>query len=99
MVTSNQFLTLFSHSYAEVGSASHKICAASERATNLKILRRKRFREPQKIIAPQAQPQVWRLEMYNSNWLQTSLGYGTKLIFKTNYARYQISQQKVIDFL
>ena len=29
---------------AEVGSASHKSCAASARATTLKILRRKRFR-------------------------------------------------------
>ena len=89
--------------WPEVGSASHKSCAASARATNLNILRRKRFRKPQKIIAPQAQPlaQVWRFEMCNSNWLtaQTSLGHGTKLIFKTNYARYQTSKQKILDFL
>ena len=86
---------------AKMGSASHKSCVASARATTVKILRRKRFRKPQKIIALQAQPhaQVWRFEMYNSNWLtaQTSLGYGTKPIFKTNYALYQISKQKIID--
>ena len=54
--------------------------------------------KPKKIIAPQAQ--VWRFEMHNFNWLiaQTSLGYGTKPIFETNYARYQISEQKIIDF-
>ena len=34
--------------YLEVGSASHKSCAASVRATTLKILRRKRFRKPKK---------------------------------------------------
>ena len=39
----------------EVGSASHKSCIASARATMLKRLRRKRFRKPKKIIAPQAQ--------------------------------------------
>ena len=43
---------------AEVGSTSHKICAASARATTLKILRRKRFCKPNKIIALQAQPQA-----------------------------------------
>ena len=36
------------HQPAEVGSASHKSCAASALATTLKILRRKRFRKPQK---------------------------------------------------
>ena len=36
---------------SEVGSASQKSCAASARATTLKILRRK----PKKIIAPQTQ--------------------------------------------
>ena len=41
---------------AEVGSASFKSCAASARATILKILHRKRFRKPKKVIAPQAQP-------------------------------------------
>ena len=43
---------------AEVGSASHKSCAARARATTLKILCRKRFRKPKEIIVPQAQPQV-----------------------------------------
>ena len=52
---------------AEVGSASHKSFIASARATSLKILRRKRFRMPPKIIAPQAQPQVSRFEKHNSN--------------------------------
>ena len=85
--------------YQRLGSASHKSWAASARATTLKILRCKRFRKPKKIIAPQAQ--VWRFEMYNFNWLtaQTSLGYGTKPIFESNYARYQISKQKIVDFL
>ena len=36
---------------AEMGSASHKSCAASLRAAILKILRRKRFRKPKTIIA------------------------------------------------
>ena len=58
---------------AEVGSASHKSCAASARATTLKMLLRKRFRKPQKIIAPQAQPQVhaqvWHFEKNNFSWL------------------------------
>ena len=40
----------------EVGSASHKSCAASARATTLKILRRNRSRKPKKIIAQQAKP-------------------------------------------
>ena len=44
--------------WSEVGSASHSTCAASVRATTLKLLRRKRFRDPPKIIAPQAQAQV-----------------------------------------
>ena len=43
-------------SNTEVCSASHKSCAASARATTLKILRRKRFRKPKEIIASQAQP-------------------------------------------
>ena len=43
---------------AEMGSSSHKSCAASARATTLKILLRKRFRKPKKIIVPQAQPQT-----------------------------------------
>ena len=73
-----------------------KVCAASARATTKKILRRKLIRKPQKIIAPQAHAQVWRFEKYNSNWLtaQTSLGYDTKPMFKTNYERNQISKQK-----
>ena len=54
----------------EVGSASHKSCAASARATTLKILRCKRFHKPQKIIVPQAQ--VWRFEKCNSNRLTAS---------------------------
>ena len=78
---------------AGVGSASHKSCVSSVRATTVKIFCRKRFRKPQKIIALQAQAQVWCFEKYNSNWLtaQTSLGYGTKPIFKTNYALYEIT--------
>ena len=49
-------------------------------------------------MQPQAHAQVWRFEKYNSSWLidQTSLGYGTKPIFKTYYARYQISKQKLL---
>ena len=35
---------------AEVGSANHKSCAASARATTLKILRRKGFRKPKKLL-------------------------------------------------
>ena len=56
---------LYNMLYTEVGSASHKSCTASARATT-----------PKKIIVLQAQ--VWRFEMHNSNWLtaQTSLGYG-----------------------
>ena len=42
--------------YVEVGSTSHKSCAASARATTLKILHRKHFRKPKKVIALQAQP-------------------------------------------
>ena len=42
----------------EVGSTSHKSCTSSARTTTRKILRRKRFRWPKKIIAPQAQPQA-----------------------------------------
>ena len=42
----------------DVRSASHKICAASARATNLKFLHSKRFRNLLKILALQAQPQV-----------------------------------------
>ena len=42
----------------EVGSASHNSCAVSARATTLKFLQRKRFRNPKKIIAPQAQAKV-----------------------------------------
>ena len=53
----------------------------------------------QKKISPQAQ--LWRFEKYNSNWLtaQTALDHSTKPIFKTSYVRYQISKQKIIDFL
>ena len=40
---------------AEVDSTSHKSCTASARATTRKILRRKHFRKPKKIIAPQGQ--------------------------------------------
>ena len=43
------------HFLPKVGSASRKRSAANARATTLKILRRKRFRKPKKIIAPQAQ--------------------------------------------
>ena len=43
---------------AEVGSASHKNCVANARATALKFLRCKRFRNPPKIISPQVQPQA-----------------------------------------
>ena len=88
-----------------MGSASNKSCAASARAITLKMLRRKRFRKPPKIIVPQGQPQahaqVRRFKKHNSNLLtaQTALdGYGTKPLFKTNYARYQINKQ-IIDFL
>ena len=59
------------------------------------------FPQAKKIIVLQAQLQVWRFEKYNSNWFtaQTSLGYDTKPTFKTNYARYQISEHKIIDFI
>ena len=55
----------------------------------LKILHRKRFLKPKKIIAPPAHAEVWRFEKYYSNWLaaQTALGYGTKPTIKTNYAK------------
>ena len=39
----------------EVDSTSHKTCTASTYAAARKILRRKHFRKPKKIIAPQAQ--------------------------------------------
>ena len=78
----------------EGGSASQKSCAAS--ATTLKILSPKRFRKPKKIIAPRCK--VWHFEKYISNWLfaQTVLGYSTKPIFTTNYARNQISKQRFL---
>ena len=68
-------ICLISELPAEMGSTSHISCAASARATTLKILHRK----PLKIIAT-VQPQVWRFEKYNSNWLtaQPALGYSTK---------------------
>ena len=72
-----------------MGSANHKSCAASKRATTLKVLRHKRFRKPKKIIAAQPLAQVWRFEMHSFNLLtaQTSLGYelimhATKLVNK-----------------
>ena len=40
---------------SEVDSTNHKSCTASAHATAQKILRRKHFRKPKKIIAPQAQ--------------------------------------------
>ena len=49
------FSELIHNNLAEVGSASRESCAASARATTLKILRQKRFHKPKKIIAPQAQ--------------------------------------------
>ena len=39
----------------------------------MKIMRRKRFCKPKKIIAPQAQQQVWRFKKYNSIGLLLTL--------------------------
>ena len=53
------------------GSASQNSCAASVRATTPKFLRRKLFRNPKKIIEPQAQlqahAQVRRFKKYISD--------------------------------
>ena len=77
-----------------MGSASHKSCAASAHATTLKILRRKRFRKPQKIIVLQAQPlarDVLKRIILIDLLLKPHWVTVRKPIFKTNYARYQIS--------
>ena len=73
-------------------------------------LRRKRTVNYSKTLALQvflpapknncAHAQLWWLEKYNSNWLtvQTTLGYGTKPIFKTNYARCQLVKRVFRSF-
>ena len=80
--------------FPEVGSASCKSCAASARATIPKIMCRKRFRKPKKIIAPQAQPQVWRFEKYNFNWLTAQTALST---VRNQYSKQIMPAAKLVN--